>query len=132
LSQVPSKSYPQPKVVLYVEDNLSNLELVESIIVLRPAVRLISAMQGQMAIDLARQHVPDLILLDVHLPDMDGEEILRRLRADPRTQGIPVVMISADGTPRQIERLTGLGVRSYVTKPIHVKEFLKLLDEILA
>jgi CheY-like chemotaxis protein len=132
LAHAPVRSYTRARGLLYVEDNLSNLELVESIVALRPSIRLISAMQGQMAIDLARQHGPDLILLDIHLPDMDGEEVLRRLQAEPRTQKIPVVMISADGTRRQMERLTAWGVRSYLTKPVNIKEFLRLLDELLA
>jgi CheY-like chemotaxis protein len=132
LSHVPVRNYEQPRLVLYVEDNLSNLQLIESIAGLRPSIRLLSTMQGKTAIDLAKQHVPHLILLDIHLPDLGGEEVLQRLQSDPRTKGIPVVMISADSTRHQIERLMAHGVRSYLTKPICIKQFLTMLDELLA
>lgn len=114
--------------VLYVEDNLPNLELIRGVLAHRPAVRLISAMQGQLGLDLAREHRPGLILLDLHLPDLRGDEVLRRLRADPRTRGIPVVVISADVTPGQIDRMLGAGVVAYLTKPIDVRRLIELVD----
>ena len=86
--------------MLYVEDNLSNLRLIERILGQRPGVRLLSAMQGRLGWDLARQHLPDLIVLDLHLPDVRGEDVLRWLGDDPRTRGIPVVVLSADATPQ--------------------------------
>jgi len=88
-------------------------------------------MQGRMGLDLARQHRPDLILLDVHLPDLPGEEVLRRLRADPLTWAIPVVIISADPTSGQTERLLAIGAYDYLTKPIDIKQLLRTLDESL-
>jgi PAS domain S-box-containing protein len=117
--------------VLYVEDNLSNFKLIEELMALRPGVKLIPAMQGRMGLDLARQNHPDVILLDVHLPDISGDEVLRRLRDDPETRHIPVVVISADATPRQIDRLRAAGAREYLTKPLDVKKLLALLDELL-
>jgi len=117
--------------VLYVEDNLPNFKLIENLMALRPGVKLIPAMQGRMGLDLAGQHHPDVILLDVHLPDISGDEVLRRLRDDPETRHIPVVVISADATSRQIDRLRAAGAREYLTKPLDVKKLLALLDELL-
>ena len=91
--------------MLYIEDNLSNLRLVEEILEHWPGITLLSAMQGTIGLDLAREHQPDLILLDLHLPDLSGDEVLRRLKSDPRTRSIPVVMLSADAQPRQVKRL---------------------------
>jgi CheY-like chemotaxis protein len=117
-----------PRTLLYIEDNLSNLRLVERILARRPEVKLISAMQGSIGVELARQHQPDLILLDLHLPDIQGDEVLRQLRADPRTAQLPIVMISADATSAQIERLRTAGANEYLTKPIDVRRFLALVD----
>lgn len=117
--------------VLYIEDNLANLALLEGVVAYRPGVRLLSAMQGGMGRDLARQHRPDLILLDVHLPDMEGDEVLRQLRADPASRGIPVVALSADATPHQIERVRAAGAADYLTKPLDVTRFLAVLDRFL-
>jgi len=117
--------------ILYVEDNLSNSTLMERILASRPGVKLVSAMQGRMGLDLAREHAPDLILLDVHLPDIQGDVVLRHLRADERTKDIPVAMVSADATPGQIERLRLAGAQAYLTKPIDVKELLSFVDNTL-
>jgi PAS domain S-box-containing protein len=122
---------PEPEralTVLYIEDNLSNLQLVERVLARRPGVRLISAMRPQLGLDLAAEHDPDLILLDLHLPDMPGQEVLRRLRAEPRTAEVPVVILSADARPALINQLLGQGVRAFLTKPLDVKELLELLD----
>ena len=117
--------------VLYVEDNLSNLELVQRILARRRGIKLLVAMQGRAGLDLANAHCPDLILLDLHLPDIPGDEVLRRLQEGPCTRQIPVVMVSADATPGQIERLLAAGARDYLTKPLDVKKSLALLDETL-
>ncbi len=117
-----------PRTLLYIEDNLSNLRLVERILARRPEIKLIVAMQGSIGLELARQHQPDLVLLDLHLPDIQGDEILRQLRADPRTAQLPIVMVSADATPAQIERLRAAGATEYFTKPIDVRAFLTLVD----
>jgi PAS domain S-box-containing protein len=120
-----------PVTLLYVEDNLANLSLVETILASRPGWRTIPALQGRLGAELAREHEPDLVLLDLHLPDVRGDEVLRRLRADARTANIPVVMISADATPRTIERLRAQGADAYLTKPLDVDEFLSTIDRLL-
>jgi PAS domain S-box-containing protein len=117
--------------VLYIEDNRANLGLMEDILTDRPGVRLLSALQGGAGLELARQHRPDLILLDVHLPDMPGDEVLRQIQSDPDLYTIPVVIISADATGPQIERLRAAGAWDYLTKPINVPRFLRLLDRFL-
>jgi signal transduction histidine kinase/CheY-like chemotaxis protein len=116
--------------ILYIEENLANLDLVESIIASFPSVRLIPALQGRLGLELAREHRPDLILLDLHLPDMTGEAVLQKLREDSRTRSIPVVIISADATPSRIQRLLGSGARQYLTKPINVQEFLETVERL--
>jgi CheY-like chemotaxis protein len=117
--------------VLYIEDNLSNLRLVERLFESRPDVELITAGQGRLGIDLARQHVPALILLDLHLPDINGNEVLEQLRSDPTTAHVPVIMLSADATARQSKRLLDAGADAYLTKPLDVRTLLTLLDETL-
>jgi PAS domain S-box-containing protein len=133
----PVSARPQPfpadaKTLLYIEDNLPNLKLIERILSHRPGIRMIAAQQGSMGLELARLHQPDLVLLDLHLPDMNGDQVLIWLRSDPRTTHIPVVLISADAIGSEIERLKQLGARAYITKPFQVQHFLQVLDEILA
>ena len=118
--------------VLYVEDNVSNLTLVEQILEERPEIELLTAMQGKLGLDLARQHSPDLILLDVHLPDLDGREVLSELKSSETTRNIPVVVISADATTHQIKRLMTAGSDTYLTKPLDVVEFFRVLDKTFA
>ena len=115
--------------VLYIEDNLSNLKLVEHVFTRFPHIELLVAMQGTLGLELAREHRPDLILLDLHLPDVDGEEVLARLRAEPETAAIPVVVLSADVTPGRIERLRAAGVDDYLPKPLDVAKFMELLRD---
>ncbi|HWF57095.1 MAG TPA: ATP-binding protein [Candidatus Dormibacteraeota bacterium] len=117
--------------VLYVEDNLATVALVESIFALRPSVRLMTAMQGGLAIELAREHQPDLIILDLHLPDLNGDEVMARLRQDARSAAIPVVIYSADATERQLTRLRDAGAVDYLTKPAKVSDFLEMVDSAL-
>jgi PAS domain S-box-containing protein len=114
--------------ILYVEDNLANLDLVETFLYSRPRWKLVPALQGRIGVELAREHRPDLVLLDLHLPDITGEEVLRRLRADPRTAGIPVVIISADATRDSLDRLRALGADAYLTKPLDLDDFLATLE----
>jgi CheY-like chemotaxis protein len=119
------------QTVLYIEDNLSNLKLVERVLETRPQVRLMAVMQGQLGFELAREHKPALILLDQHLPDLSGEAVLQRLQADPRTRSIPVIMISADAMPHQIVRLLAAGAQEYLTKPLDIPGFLAVVDRLL-
>jgi CheY-like chemotaxis protein len=110
--------------VLCIEDNLFNLRLLEVILQDRPNITLLAAMQGSVGLDLARRHEPDLILLDLNLPDIPGREVLARLQQSAITRDIPVVVISADATPNQIDRLLDAGAKAYLTKPLDVNEFL--------
>ena len=119
-------------IVLYIEDNLSNVRLMEDILGNRPEIKLITAMQGQLGLELAREHSPDLIFLDLHLPDLPGHQVLKRLRSEPRTSAIPVVMISADTTAGQVKRLLAAGAQEYLAKPIEIKKLLAVLDEHLS
>jgi CheY-like chemotaxis protein/anti-sigma regulatory factor (Ser/Thr protein kinase) len=116
------------RTVLYIEDNLSNLTLIEQLLEERPEIELLTAIQGRVGLDLARQHAPDLVLLDLHLPDVPGWKVLSELKADASTSGIPVVVISADATSPQVKRLLKLGAVSYLTKPLDVPEFFRVVD----
>jgi PAS domain S-box-containing protein len=117
------------KTLLYIEDNLSNLTLIEHLLEGHSPIKLISAMQGVLGLELAVRHQPDLILLDVHLPDITGTEVLARLRTEPRTRDIPVVVLSADATKGQVDRLMAVGANDYLTKPLDMDRFLKVVDE---
>lgn len=116
-----------PRTILYIEDNLDNLQLVERLVRQHPGTQLLPAMQGSLGLELAREHAPDLVLLDLHLPDMNGERVLEALQADERTRDIPVVIASADATAGTMERLLSAGVRGYLTKPFNVPELLAIL-----
>jgi signal transduction histidine kinase/CheY-like chemotaxis protein len=118
--------------LLYLEDNLSNLNLLQAILSHQPKIQLLTAVQGRLGLELARKHRPELILMDLNLPDMSGREVLRLLQEDPLTCEIPVVVISADATVHQIERLMAAGARAYLTKPLDVPQFLYVLNETLS
>jgi PAS domain S-box-containing protein len=118
-------------IVLFVEDNLANVRLMERIFRRRPQVRLLTAMQGSLGLELAREHLPDLILLDLNLPDLSGDKVLLQLRQDSTLREIPVVMISGDATPSQVQRMLDLGAQGYMTKPFDVQELLDLVDSSL-
>lgn len=118
--------------VLYIEDNVSNRVLMERVLARRPSVRLATAATAAAGLDMARRQRPDLILLDLHLPDIPGDEVLRQLWADPATRPISVSVLSADATPGQIRRLLAAGARPYRTKPLDVDSVLRLIDETLA
>ena len=120
-------SQTQPRSIVYIEDNLSNLRLVERLLQRLPEVKLIPAMKGRLGLELVRQHHPDLIFLDLHLPDVHGREVLEKLKEDPATAAIPVVVLSADATPAQVDRLRARGAADDMTKPIDV---VRLLDTI--
>jgi PAS domain S-box-containing protein len=116
--------------ILHVEDNLDNLALVEQILARYQEVELIAATLGGLALELARRHRPDMILLDLHLPDMSGIDVIGRLRADPTTTEIPVVVVSADATTERMERLEAARVAAYLTKPIDVRELLRVIESV--
>lgn len=118
--------------VLYIEDDLVNFTLVERILEFRPALKLMHARCGEAGVELAQAHQPKLILLDLNLPDIHGSEVLRRLQGEPTTAKVPVVVLSADATPSQIEKLLTAGARNYLTKPFDIDPFLAVVDEMVA
>jgi protein-histidine pros-kinase len=128
----PATPSERTATILYIEDNASNTVLVESALSLRPHIRFISAVQGQLGLELAREHQPDLILLDLHLPDMSGETVLAGLKADPRTASAPVIIVSADATKGRIRELLTSGAHDYITKPLVIRDFLETVDNTLA
>jgi CheY-like chemotaxis protein len=116
------------RTLLYVEDNPANLKLIEQLIKRRPDMRLASARDGNMGIQLARANQPEVILMDINLPGISGIEALRILRDDRVTAHIPVVALSANAMPRDIEKGLQAGFFRYLTKPIKVHEFMDTLD----
>jgi PAS domain S-box-containing protein len=116
-----------PRTLLYVEDNPANLELVEQLIARRPDLRLLSAADGSLGIEFARAHLPDLILMDINLPGISGIEAMKVLRADPATARIPIIALSANALPRDIEKGLQAGFFRYLTKPIKVDQFMDAL-----
>jgi len=118
-------------VVLYIEDNLSNVRLLQRILERRPGVRLEHAGTGAGGAALARDTHPDIILLDLHLPDTTGEQVLRQLTADARTRDIPKIVVTADATPGLARRLEAEGAMMCLTKPLNVAEVLRLVDRLL-
>ena len=118
--------------ILYIEDNLSNIDLVEQILNNQRAdLRLITNIYGKNAVQLAIEYEPNLILLDLNLPDVHGSDVLRFLRAEEQTRHIPVVIISADAMPQQMNNLLQAGAENYLTKPLDVLELLKVVDSFL-
>jgi PAS domain S-box-containing protein len=117
--------------VLYVEDNPSNLALVKNILSRRAGIRLLTAPQAQLGLDLARSHRPDLIILDINLPGLDGYELLKLLRSFDETRSIPVIALSANATPRDLERGRIAGFARYLIKPLDVPLFLDTIDAFL-
>jgi CheY-like chemotaxis protein len=119
------------RVLLYIEDNPSNVRLVTRILARRPGIQLLCAETGALGLKMAREHRPDLILLDLHLPDSHGSKVLARLAADPRTGAIPVVMLSADAVPGIRTEMLAAGARAFMTKPLDVRNFLAVTDKFL-
>ncbi|MFI3157161.1 MAG: ATP-binding protein [Methylococcaceae bacterium] len=119
------------RTLLYVEDNPANLMLVEHIIEAHPHINMLSACDGNLAIVLARTHLPDVILMDINLPDISGIEALKTLREDPATMHIPLVAISANAMLCDIEKGLAAGFFQYLTKPIKVNEFMNVLNDAL-
>lgn len=121
-----------PKTLLYIEDNLANMKLVERLVDRRPDIVLLTAVDGTLGIALARAALPDVILMDIHLPGISGIDALKALQEDPITAHIPVVAISANAMLRDIELGKQLGFFRYLTKPIVVEDFMRTLDLALA
>lgn len=117
--------------VLYIEDNPINFGAVKLLLGNQRALKVSPAKCGETGVALAETRAPRLILLDLNLPDMHGSEVISRLQKNPLTAHVPVVVLSADATPSQIERLLVLGARNYLTKPFDVQPFLAVIDEVL-
>ena len=118
----------QAYTLLYVEDNPANLKLVEQIIVRRPNIHLLTAVNGNLGIEIARKNRPDVILLDINMPDISGFEVLKILRKDPATLHIPVIAVTAKATPLDIERGMKAGFFCYITKPFKIDEFMEAIE----
>ncbi|MGV8910601.1 MAG: PAS domain S-box protein [Propionicimonas sp.] len=121
-----------PFTLLYVEDNESNVRLIEQVLKLRPAWQLIQAGTGRLGVDLAQAHQPDLVLLDLHLPDISGAELLRILKTRSETRALPVTILTADASPTKSRQLLATGAAACMTKPLDVAELLTLLDQTAA
>ena len=117
--------------VLYVEDNPANLMLVENIVASNPKIRLLSAETGNLGVAMARAHLPDVIVMDLNLPDINGYEALKILRQDPATKSISVISLSANAMPDEIQHGIDEGFFRYITKPLRINEFMTALDEAL-
>ncbi|MBI3504392.1 MAG: PAS domain S-box protein [Proteobacteria bacterium] len=119
---------PHRYTLLYVEDNPANLKLIEQLIARRPEMGMLSAGDATYGIELARSSKPDVILMDINLPGINGFDALRILRNDPDTARIPVIALSANAMPRDVERGVNAGFLRYLTKPVRIPEFLEALD----
>jgi CheY-like chemotaxis protein len=117
--------------VLYIEDNLANLQLVKRALARQPGLTVLEATHGEAGLEAARTSRPDLILLDLHLPDLSGEELLEALAAHPETKNIPVVIVSAAASKGRVQRLRQRGAREYLTKPIDIAELLAVVNTTL-
>lgn len=127
---VPAPREDNPQRVLYIEDSEPNFRLVECILEDRPGTELAWAATGRQGLDMTRANPPQLVLLDLDLPDLHGSKVLEELQAQPATAEIPVIVISADATPSQIERMLTAGARNYLTKPFEIRRLLCMFDEV--
>ena len=130
-SEVGSVAAAYTGSILYIEDNASNVVLMERVLARRPGVRLKHAHHGRSGLELLKGAKPNLVILDLHLSDMPGEEVLRRIWSDPSTRKIPVAVLSADATNRSQRRLRASGAIAYLTKPFDIAEVLRLVDEVV-
>jgi signal transduction histidine kinase/ActR/RegA family two-component response regulator len=128
VSPAPTFSGTAQRTVLYVEDNPANLELVEQLVARRPDLHLLSAADGNLGIEFARAYLPEVILMDINLPGISGVEAMRILHADSTTAHIPIIALSANAVPRDVERALEAGFFDYLTKPIKVGHFMEVLD----
>jgi len=117
--------------VLYIEDNPDNLELVRKILERRPNIKLLTAHEPGLGIDLAELHKPEIIFLDLNLPRMDGYSVLRNIKSQTWGENIPVVAVTAFAMPRDIDQGLKSGFAEYLTKPLDVIKFLSVVDKIL-
>lgn len=129
-TELPKLKAVEDSLVLYIEDNSSNIELVSQILLTkRPQVKLVTAVYGKQTLELAIEHQPDLILLDLNLPDIHGSEVFELLKQNDVVNKIPVIVVSADAMPSQVNALLEAGVKQYITKPFDVPNFLQVIDQ---
>ena len=117
--------------VLYIEDNVDNLALVERLLMRRGDVRLLSAPTGSRGFEMACAHLPAVILMDIQLPGISGLDVLQYLRDNPATLHIPVMALSSDAFPHQVEKGIKAGFFCYLTKPFKIDEFMDAFDACL-
>jgi CheY-like chemotaxis protein len=129
-SESGARTNGSPRVLCF-EDSEPNFRLIENIFKDRPGTDLAWAETGEKGLEMARAQAPQLVLLDLDLPDIHGSKVLQELQAQPETAQTPVIVISADATPSQIERMLTAGARNYLTKPFEIRRFLCMLDEII-
>lgn len=115
--------------ILYIEDNPDNARLVERLLADRPGQELVWAPRGELGVEVAVGSQPDLILLDLHLPDVPGDDVLDRLRREPRTADIPIIVLSADANEQRIEAMLSAGAAAYLTKPFDLDHLLATIDQ---
>ena len=115
--------------VLLIEDNLSNVRLIQKILRRRPDIELLTATEGTLGLEMARTSRPDLVLLDVNLPDVEGNEVLAELRKESALVDVPVIVVSADGTSQRVQQMLAGGAREYVAKPFDVQQLLATLEK---
>ena len=117
--------------ILYIEDSQSNIKLIRRALAKKPHIKLITAEHPEFGIQVARQEKPDLLLLDINLPEMDGYQVLEIVRQTAELQELPIFAITANAMPEDIERGTQAGFNEYLTKPLNIKYLHELLDQYL-
>jgi CheY-like chemotaxis protein len=127
-SEPVTQPIPMQKTILYVEDDLANYHLLERIISSRKDLRLVSAPEGRTAFEKIRQHQPNLVLLDLNLPDMPGEQLLERLKADAQTSEIPVIIVTGEVMTDRANNLSKIGAANVLAKPYRIQELFQMLD----
>ncbi len=115
--------------MLHIEDNASNLKLVQLVLDKRPALTLVEARTGAVGLVLAEDIAPDLVLLDLRLPDISGHEVLRQIRPDPTARRPRVVVVSAEARPAEADRMLAAGAHGYLVKPIDIVTLLETVDD---
>ena len=119
---------PRNNTLLYIEDDVTNLALVERIIARRCDLKLLSAKDGSLGVQMARQHLPDAILMDIKLPGMSGIDIFEILQNDAATARIPVIGLSSDAFPDDIQKAARAGFFHYLTKPFKIEDLMDTID----
>ncbi|HMM75881.1 MAG TPA: response regulator [Gammaproteobacteria bacterium] len=125
-------SAPPTRTVLYVEDNPSNMQLMRKLFARRRDIRPVYAHTPLLGIEMALAEKPDLVLLDINLPGMNGREVLARLRSHPETAAVPIVAVTANAMPGDVAQGIAAGFDAYVTKPIDISAFMQAIDRWLA